>query len=423
MLASTRFAPAQSVTPMRLALALLAALLCLLLGAHTALAGTPATVTVRALGPAPSYEVLIAPTQVTTTTAPVVNDGNPAHACSGTSAAGALQLASVGDWSGTWYEGLDYFVEKIEGLGFPPYVEGAPENYSWSFWLNSRYTPEGICETELEAGDQVLFLPACEGTGCPPEPSGLLGIETPVLTDVGQPVGLTVVRYGPKGETTPLAGATVQAKAGANVPAGTSAPTGAPTNSEGHTTLSFSGGGSYTLRATPPAGESAPAVPGEASIEVIASACACGGPYSGSNQEVTSTKSSSPSTPYTGPYALVAGATGISEGHVYSRKNAPRVLSGKVSAQGSSVTSISLRLRRSYRGHCWSYDGSRARLQRAACGQGSFFKIASGGDSFSYLLPSRLPPGRYVLDIMATDSAGHQTALDRGSSRIVFYVK
>ena len=58
-----------------------------------------------------------------------------------------------------------------------------------------------------------------------------------------------------------------------------------------------------------------------------------------------------------------------------------------------------------------------------AAARGSFFQIASGGDSFSYLLPSRLPPGRYVLDIKATDSAGNRTPLDRGSSRIVFYVK
>ena len=87
------------------------------------------------------------------------------------------------------------------------------------------------------------------------------------------------------------------------------------------------------------------------------------------------------------------------------------------------MTSISLRLRRSYRGRCWAYSGSRERLQRARCGQGSFFKVASGGDSFSYLLPARLPPGRYVLDIEATDSAGNHTALARGSSRIVFYVK
>ena len=99
------------------------------------------------------------------------------------------------------------------------------------------------------------------------------------------------------------------------------------------------------------------------------------------------------------------------------------MLAGTVSAHGASVTSISLRLRRTYRGRCWAYNGSSERLQRVRCNKGSFFQISSGEDSFSYLLPSRLPAGRYVLDVEATDSSGNRTALARGSSRVVFYVK
>ena len=34
-----------------------------------------------------------------------------------------------------------------------------------------------------------------------------------------------------------------------------------------------------------------------------------------------------------------------------------------------------------------------------------------------------LAPGRYVLDIEATDVAGNHTSLARGTSRIVFYVR
>ena len=98
------------------------------------------------------------------------------------------------------------------------------------------------------------------------------------------------------------------------------------------------------------------------------------------------------------------------------------MLAGTVSAH-APVTSISLRLRRAYRGRCWAYSGSRERFVHVRCGRGELLRVASGGDSFSYLLPSRLPPGRYVLDIAATDSAGDKAPLDRGSSRIVFYVK
>jgi hypothetical protein len=409
-------------SPRRAALFSLLAVFGLLLAASPALAAAPANVTVRVLGPAPAYEALTPPVEVTTATAAVTKDGG---SCPGTSAAGALELATGGDWEGVWSTKYsDYEVISIDGHSFP-FEENSPANYYWSFWQNNAFSEVGVCEAALQAGDQVLFVPSCYGTSCPPEPSGLLGIEAPTFTDAGEAVALTVVHYGPKGEPAPLAGVIVQAKAGANVAAGTSAPTSAPTNSEGRTTLSFSGGGSYTLRATAPAGEPDPAVPGEALIDVIASPCACGGPYLGPMQETSKSAPQvvSPGAPYTGPYALVASATGIGDGHVYSRKDAPRVLTGKVSSQGGSVTSISLRLRRSYHGRCWAYDGASERLQHATCGKGSFFRIASGGDSFSYLLPSRLPPGRYVLDVEATDSAGSQTPLDRGSSRIVFYVR
>jgi hypothetical protein len=126
------------------------------------------------------------------------------------------------------------------------------------------------------------------------------------------------------------------------------------------------------------------------------------------------------SGPYTGPYAVVAKATGLIDGHVYSRRHAPRVLTGSVLAH-TTVRSVSIRLRRSYRGHCHAYDGTRERFLSARCGHGSFFKVSTE-PSFSYLLPSALPAGRYVLDIEATDAAGNRTRLARGTSRIVFYV-
>ena len=69
------------------------------------------------------------------------------------------------------------------------------------------------------------------------------------------------------------------------------------------------------------------------------------------------------------------------------------MLAGTVGAH-ASVTSISLRLRRSYRGRCWAYNGSRERFEHVRCGQGSFFGVASGGDSFSYLLPVASAPVR-----------------------------
>jgi hypothetical protein len=384
------------------------------LAAPSALAGSPATVTVRVLGPAPGYKALIPPTEVTTTTAPVVNDGEPTHSCSGTSAAGALQLATSGNWAGRWYEGEanGYLVETIDGTTPPP-----ASSY-WSFWLDNREATKGICESELEPGGQVLFFPECFGE-CP-APFGsthVLGIEVPPTVEVGQPIGVTVVSYNTAGERSPAAGVNVGGWGSSTT-----------TDSEGKATLTFPGDETYTLRATGATGESPLAVPGEALVCVHAGddgECGTSRPAGGS-LPVSSSSSGGGTVgegaPYTGAYAVVAAVTGIHEGHVYPRAKAPRVLAGTVSAH-ASVTSISLRLRRSYRGRCWAYNGSRERVEHVRCGQGGFFQVASGGDSFSYLLPSRLPPGRYVLDIAATDSAGDHAPLDRGSSRVVFYVK
>ena len=130
--------------------------------------------------------------------------------------------------------------------------------------------------------------------------------------------------------------------------------------------------------------------------------------------------SSTATAPYKGPYALVASASSVIEGHVYRRGHAPRVLSGSVLAH-TTVTATSLELRREYRGRCYAYNGVTTRFARTRCGEGSFFKVSNNG-TFSYLLPAVLLPGRYVLDIEATDAAGNRTAPARGSTRIVFYV-
>jgi hypothetical protein len=393
----TRVSPA-------LALALLSLLTAGTVAAPPARAGAPAAVTVSVLGPGRNYEALTPLTKVTTTTTLVTKDEG---SCPGTSAAGALELATKGNWSAKFYGSeLGYFIETIDGQTFT-----GPEY--WEFWVNNMRPERGICGVEMQPGDHALFFPECysETKGeCEPE---VLGIEAPATAEVGRQVTVTVSRYNAKGEHSPAAGINVGG-------GGTSA----ETNAEGRAQLIFSGDGTYTLRATGGAGEEPKSVPGEAFIcahEGNDGTCGTTGP---GNTPLTQTPASGSqqSVPYTGPYALVADATGVRDSHHYARKDAPRVLSGKVVAH-AVVTSISLRLRRTYRGHCWAYEGSRERFVKVRCRQGSFFRIASGGGSFSYLLPSRLPPGRYVLDVQATDANGNHTALARGSSRIVFYVK
>jgi hypothetical protein len=126
-------------------------------------------------------------------------------------------------------------------------------------------------------------------------------------------------------------------------------------------------------------------------------------------------------THYTGPYALVASVAGIIDGHVYPHGRGPRTLSGRMLAH-NTVSSVSLSLRRSYRDHCYAYDGTTTRFVRARCGTAAAFGVSTGA-TFSYLLPEALKPGRYVLDVHGTDAAGNRTTLARGSTRIVFYVR
>ena len=376
----------------------------LALTASAALAAGPATVTVEVEG---LSEAKVPPTQVTTTNTAVVknnSEGHPEGSCTGTSAAGALELATAGNWSGKWYGGeLGYAVESIAGESYP-----FTGSYFWDFWLNNKAQEEhGICGVELNAGDRVLLFP-CHfemNVACPTP----LGIEAPAVADAGETVTVTVKQYNTKGEASPAVGANV---AGGGV--------SASTDFQGHATMRFSGDGTYTLHASG-SNEGPPAVRSETTICIHeGNDGTCGTRTTTSSAPVQASPSSN-SHPYTGPFALVARFGSVSDGHVYRRGHAPRLLSGTVIAH-SAVTSISLELRRRFKRRCSTYDATRERFVKARCGTGSVFKVASGGTSFSYLLPAQLAPGRYVLDIHSTDAAGNQAALARGSTRTVFYV-
>lgn len=375
----------------------------LALVASPTFAAGPATVTVRVEG---LTETKLPPTQVATTATPIVKDGNPAHACSGTSAVGALQLATGGNWDGPWNgEFKQYEIFSIEGESHV-FESGAPANFFWSFWLNNKEAEVGACEAELQPGDRVLFFPSCFGGACPPSPMPL-GIEVPATANVGERISAAISEYKSNGESSPAASVTVSG-------GGTSV----TTDSAGHATLNFASPGTFMLQATAPG-----TIRTEQAICVHRGndgTCGTQSP-SGSSGTPSSAGGTSAGAPYKGPYALVPHLTGIANGHVYTRAHAPHILSGSVLAH-ATVSSISLTLRRSYRHRCYAFNGTTTRFVRARCGTGKPFKVSSNG-LFSYLLPSALAPGRYVLDIQASDAAGNRTTLARGSSRIVFYVR
>jgi hypothetical protein len=385
-----------------------------LIAAAPASASGPAAVSVRVEG---LSETKLPATQVTTSTVPVVKDGNSAHACPGTNASGALELATGGNWSGTWFGGK---VEegKFKGLGYSvETILGETWTFSsgsfWNFWVDNKAQEEGLCERELQSGDQVLLYPCHfeEGHECP----NPLALEAPASVGVGEPVPVTVKSYAANGSASPAAGATISGAAAQ-----------ATADSAGHATLTLSHAGPATLLATAPG-----AVRAEAPVCVHSGNDGTCGTTTPGPLTTPPTAVNAPPAPYKGPFAVVASASGLIDGHVYSRGNSPRLVAGKATAH-TTVTSVSIELWRAFRGRCYAYDGTRGRFRSAACnrtgffripGRGaSFFKVSSTG-TFSYLLPSALPRGAYVLDILATDAAGNRTTLARGTSRTRFYVR
>jgi hypothetical protein len=109
----------------------------------------------------------------------------------------------------------------------------------------------------------------------------------------------------------------------------------------------------------------------------------------------------------------------------FRRGHGPRLLRGEVAADPSGVSRIRLRLTRRFGGRCSTFAGRKGRFARMrVCGavHGRWFSIGND-QQWSFLLPKRLGPGRYVLDVEARDRAGNRdTSLVRGRSRVVFRV-
>ncbi len=382
------------------------AVLCVI-GVAPALAGP--TVTVRVEG---ESSTLLPLTSVT------LEQPDSASGCpSADSATAAINLAVKGDWDhGDVYPGGD-FTETILGETL---IDEAPTFKTWDVWINDKWGG-GICEDTLSEGDEVLLVADYE-----PAPAYVPTVLPLVLTGapsavvIGEPFTVRVDKIHTRAGAYPEIGeGTPEPEEGVTVSGGGSSAT---TNSEGVATLRLTNAGSVALTATKTG--DAPSAPVILCAQSVAGGnCATTAP-SGSSSGTSSSAGGVlgySSLSYKGPYAVVAKLAGLIDNHHYARGRAPRVLSGTVLAH-TGIASVSLQLRRSYKNHCYAYDGVSARFAPARCGHGGFFKVGTQA-SFSYLLPESLPPGRYVLDVEATDAAGNRTTLARGTSRIVFYVR
>ena len=366
------------------------------------------SVTVRVEGTA---DTLLARTAVPLSGAPVVRDGN---SCPGDSAAAALERATVGAWGGTWNAGFsDWELTQIKGES---HSFAAPAY--WGFFLGEAVANLGICGQKLQAGDRLLFAPAPSNF----DPIGVLTLEgVPATAAPGAPFTVTVKRtatgYGPPPdylpivETLPLPGAAIA------LPGWGSAVTGA----DGTAAITLTGTGPATLRATKDGEVRSAAEP----VCVTTGADGLCGSL----------------TPAPGAATLAAAAdvtpaaeriSGLREGARFTRRTAPRTLSGTVESGPSGLKDVLLRLTRRAGARCQAYDAARERWVRAPrCGTegGRWFSVGARA-SWSYLLPAALTAGRYVLDVRTVDGAGNVTrGADRSSdpsrprTRVVFTVR
>jgi hypothetical protein len=368
--------------------------------AATPALAAPSPVTVRVEG---ATDTLIPRTALTTTTATVNKDGVAGHDCTGTSAAGALEQASGGQWTGTWSSPpLFYSVDAIKGE-----AHLFSSGQFWGFFINDALASTGICGAELQTGDSVLLAPISASATS----FGVLSVSVPATATLGQPLTVKVTRTksdfaGPPTRE-PVAGATVSG-------GGASAITGA----DGSAQLVLGTRGPTSLRATDSgdirsASEPVCVTDGSdgACGSSAASACATTG-----DDGLCGTKDKR------APRGKIAS---ITEGQRFAKGKGPRSLSGTVAGDPSGIADVRLRLTRNDHGHCQTFDGRRERMvamKRCGAKRGKWFS-AGDRERWSYLLPARLGPGRYVLDVQARDRAGNvDTLLQRTRTRVVFIV-
>jgi hypothetical protein len=357
---------------------------------------------------------ILAPTVVTTPSS-VNKDGT--NTCDGNTAMGALDAATGGNWSGS-YSFNSYSVETLLGES-QPFGTGA----YWTFYVNGDYANAGPCGIQVQDNDKVLFYAGdnafVDGQGGFDEP---VLLTAPATAKPGVAFTVTARNAVTTFDSSYTGTTHLEPAVGATVQGATAAVT---TGADGSAQVTVPSG-PYTLVVTN--GNRAPG---------RISGCAT----TGSDGLCGSTRPNGelpigPPLPcltngsdgFCGsPDKVVANAaiTGVSEGKKYKKGAGPRELSGKVANDGSGLADVRLRLTRNDGGKCATYDGKTEKfkaLKKCGAARGVWFSVGTK-EEFTYLLPSKLGRGRYVLDVEVTDKAGNTTkSLARGTSRVVFFV-
>ncbi len=325
---------------------------------------------------------------------PVTTDVRPfrftdeatSHTCDGTTASGGsnatpvptrgaviAQAAETAPFAigGTWHAQFGATFTSVAGEDVA--YDAATDRYLVEY-ENGKGADLGACADDVQPGDDVLFAVARFG-------DAVLKLTGPASAAPGQTVAVRVT----------------DAATGAGVGGATIG--GALTAGDGTATIGpFTTRGVHDLKA-----EKAGMVRSNRMRVCVSDGAdgACG-------------TSVLPSRDTTAPTSTILG---IRDGQRFSRRRAPRELRGTASADPSGLWAVKIRLTRRHRGTCWYFSGSKERLLERTCGKQYAFKVGESTD-WSYLLPARLPRGRYTLDAYAVDRAFNRGAETRVRFRV-----
>jgi hypothetical protein len=178
-------------------LALCGATVVAVLAASSAALAAGSTVSVRVEG---KTRTLLTPTAVHTHSGSITKGGAPKGACKSTSAAGALDVATQGRWSGKFDTSfMDFLIKTILG------DTESTSRFYWGIWVNDRYATTGACGITPHRGDRLLF--AVDSVAHHEHPIEFASAAKPQRA--GHAFTVKVAGFSDAGKSTPLAGAKV----------------------------------------------------------------------------------------------------------------------------------------------------------------------------------------------------------------------
>lgn len=365
----------------------------------------PVTVTLRIEGKTDTLYENAVTTDVRTID---VGDGSGPHTCDGTNNAanptpgptrGAAFAAAASGPGGFAFHGT-YFA-SFEDVGFDT-IAGQSVAYDPATsqflveYKNGVAASVGSCQDKIHSGDDVLYA---YGTGS----EQLLKLSGPVTVSPG---ATATLRVSDAVSNAPVAGAVV---------AGTSS------GPDGTVRIALPGRGPTRLKASKPGTIRSNALT-VCATDGADGACASTQCITNGRDGLCGTRDRT---------APVSGIRGIAEGRRFAHGRGPRRLRAHVDADPSGLRIVKLRLTRTDHGRCTYFSGRSERFRpgrlsggtRCGAKRGYWFGVGDDPD-VDYLLPRRLPRGRYVLDVNAIDKAyNRDDGRQRGRNRIVFHVR